>query len=603
MKTITTFATCLAIGLSLVPATSAAGFRDYITARESRLMEGEKPFRFISFNIPNLGYIEDDMQFDHPVNFRLPTSYEVDDALETIRQMGGRVARTYTLSIVKKTDPTGLPRHILGPVTLNEGAMKVMDRVLEAANRKGVRLIIPIIDQNSWWGGIEEFAAFSGKTKGEFFTDPQVRADYKRLVSIVLNRVNTRTHVRYMDDKAVLAWELGNELVAPVQWVGEMASYIKQLDPRHLVAESYFTAADNPGVDIVQDHLYQGDPAKMIQQIQNSVGRAQGRRIYMVGEFGFITTEGMRAIMDTIIQDPGISGGLIWSLRFHNQDGGFYWHHEPWGSDFFKAYHWPGGPTGEPYDETRFMALVRGKAYEIQGLTPPRLEIPSAPDLFRVTDGGLVTWRAATGTAACDLQRKAVSGGDWETVRYALTDDSVQYHPMAVDESALPGKSYAYRLVARNQAGLSKPSQIVGPVVIRCRTLVDEFGNFSRTYRKGGKLELKSNDARNYKEDCHRVLGADGAWVAYHVPGRIVGARIYAFGEKGEPALQFRTGCEGGHGDVLESRASDSFAGKDMYNFRLPRLYTLSALPGNGSNLLIQFEKETQVGRVEIEYQ
>ena len=121
----------------------------------------------------------------------------------------------------------------------------------------------------------------------------------------MLNRINTRTGVRYKDDKAVLGWELGNELLAPKEWVREMAPYVKQLDPNHLVAESYFTDPDNAGVDIVQDHLYQGDPLKMIDQIQKQ--RETGGRVdkvYMVGEFGFITTEGMRDIIDTIIKEP-----------------------------------------------------------------------------------------------------------------------------------------------------------------------------------------------------------------------------------------------------------------------------------------------------------
>jgi mannan endo-1,4-beta-mannosidase len=584
-------------------ARAEVAFRDFITARGSQLMEGDKPFRFMSFNIPNLSYTEDDMRFEQMSGFRLPTAFEIDDALTTIQQMGGRVARTYVLSVRKTNDPPELPRHILAPGQLNEPAMVVLDQVLATASRRGVRLIIPFIDQNSWWGGIEEFAAWRGKPRDAFFTDPQLKEDYKRLVNLVLHRTNTLTGVRYMDDKAVLAWELGNELKAPREWVREMAPYLKQLDPKHLVAESYFTDPDNAGVDIVQDHLYQGDPVKMIEQIQASVKRAAGRRVYIVGEFGFITTEGMRAIMDTIIQEPGIAGGLIWSLRFHNQDGGYYWHHEPHGGDFFKAYHWPGGPAGEPYDETRFMQLVRAKAWQIQDRPAPALEPPAAPDLFRVTDGGIVTWRGSTGAAAYDLQRANQPKGPWQLIASQLTDDAAQYRALAVDEFAQPGRSYCYRLLARNEAGLSKPSAVFGPVKVRWGTLVDELRNLSRTYRKGGKLELRSNDARNYKEDCHRLRGAPGAWIAYHVPGRILAARVYAFGEQGEPALEFFAGSEPGKGRALTARAQDFYAGKEMYNFRWPRLYTLEGVPGDGSALIIQFRKDTQISRVEIEYQ
>jgi len=40
-----------------------------------------------------------------------------------------------------------------------------------------------------------------------------------------------------------------------------------------------------------------------------------------------------------------------------------------------------------------------------------------------------------------------------------------------------------------------------------------------------------------------------------------------------------------------------------MYNFHWPRLYTLGAVPGDSSAVTIRFQKETQISRVEIEYQ
>ncbi len=419
------------------------------------------------------------MQFDQTSGFRLPTQYEIDDALATIAQMGGKAARIYVLSVHKKDDPPEVVRHILAPDKLNEEAMVVLDQVLESANKHGVRLIIPFVDQASWWGGIQELAAFRGKTKDEFYTDPQVKQDYKDIVKQVLNRVNSKTGVKYKDDKAVLCWELGNELRAPKEWVREMAPVVKQIDPNHLVAESYFTDPDNKGVDIVQDHLYQGNPVAMVEQIHKSVKRAGGKKVYWVGEFGFVTTEGMRDIIDAVINEPAAAGTLIWSLRFHDNDGGYYWHHEPHGGDFFKAYHWPGGPMGEPYDETRFMKMVRDKAYEIQKQQPPALKAPAAPELIQVTESGIVNWRGSAGAASYNLERSEQASGPWKLVAYGLTDDVSQYHPLAVDESAKPGATYYYRLVARNEAGDSQPSKAFGPVAIHSRALVDELNNMS----------------------------------------------------------------------------------------------------------------------------
>lgn len=600
MNTIRMAAAVLALAAS---AQAASPFKEFITARNGQLFEGNQPFRFLSFNIPNLTYTEDDMRFEQLSSFRWPNQFEIDDALATIQQMGGRVARTYVLSVRKTNDPPELPRHILGPGRLNEEAMIVLDRVLESANRHGVRLIIPLVDQASWWGGIEEIAAWHGKPKDAFFSDPQCKEDYRQIAKLVLSRVNTRTGSRYNEDKAVLAWELGNELKSPKEWVSEMAPFLKRLAPKQLVAESYFTANDNPGVDIVQDHLYQGDPEKMLAQIRESVKRNAGRKVYMIGEFGFVSTEAMRAIMDETIRDAGIAGALIWSLRFHNQDGGYYWHHEPWGGDFFKAYHWPGGPAGAAYDEPRFMRLVRAKAFEIQSRPAPPMEIPPVPDLFRVTDGGIVTWRGAVGAASYELQRADAWRGPWQTVAWDLTDDAIQYRPLAVDEFTQAGKTYFYRLLAANEAGASKPSDVVGPVKLRCRTLVDELRNTFLIYRQHGKIELRSNDARNFKEDCHRLRGEPGAWIAYQITGRIGTVRVYAFDEKGEAGLQFHAGVDGAKGTKLAARSEVFFAGKDMYNFRVPRLFTLTDFPANTAGLSLVFEKETQIGRLEIEFE
>lgn len=119
MKTLSLVFAALVAILPFSKSRAESAFRDFITIRGSQLMEGDKPFRFISFNIPNLTYTEDDMRFEQLSGFRLPTAFEIDDALATIQQMGGRVARTYVLSVHKTNDPPDVPRHILGTAKLN----------------------------------------------------------------------------------------------------------------------------------------------------------------------------------------------------------------------------------------------------------------------------------------------------------------------------------------------------------------------------------------------------------------------------------------------------------------------------------------------------
>ena len=155
-------------------AAADQGFDRFVRRDGDTLKDGDSTFRFISVNIPNLHYVEDDMSLDHAVPFRFPSDDEIDDALETVSQLGGQVVRMYALSVRKADDPADMPRHILGPGKFNEEAFVALDRVIAAAHRHKVRLIIPLIDQWSWWGGTAELAGFRGKTAQEFWTDPQL---------------------------------------------------------------------------------------------------------------------------------------------------------------------------------------------------------------------------------------------------------------------------------------------------------------------------------------------------------------------------------------------------------------------------------------------
>jgi mannan endo-1,4-beta-mannosidase len=189
------------------------------------------------------------------------------------------------------------------------------------------------------------------------------------------------TGVRYRDDKAILAWETGNELHCPYEWTKQIVAHIKSQDPRHLVVDGTHrqvllpSSLDDANIDFVSTHHYEKDPRDMIAHIVESAKMARGRKPYHLGEFGFLGTDALCAVMDAV-RDEKLTGALLWSLRYRSRDGGFYWHHEPAGGDFFKAYHWPGFEAGEKYDERRLMRLVRERAFAIRGLTAPPLPQP-----------------------------------------------------------------------------------------------------------------------------------------------------------------------------------------------------------------------------------
>src|SRR3954464_8664769 len=244
--------------------TSAAegSAKNFLTRRGDKLFDNDREFRFISFNIPNLMVIEDAYEFTRPNPWRWPNDYEIEDALETVRQMGGRVVRTYVLSVHREGSDMGDCVHVLGPGEFNEEGFRALDKVIEVACRKGIRVIVPFVDQAKWWGGIGEYAAFRGKPAEAFWSDPQVIADFKATIRYLLARKNIYTGVEYRNETAIFGWETGNEIDPTPEWTREIARYIKQLDKNHLILDGKslhgvpMQSLDDPNIDIISTHHY-----------------------------------------------------------------------------------------------------------------------------------------------------------------------------------------------------------------------------------------------------------------------------------------------------------------------------------------------------------
>src|SRR5512146_447926 len=296
--------------LGAVPAGAQEPKRlqSFISVSGDRLMDGSAPFRFVSFNIPNLNFVEDEFDFLRPFEYRLPDEFELRDAYESVRQMGGTVVRMYTFPVRTAGDAADLPRYVLAPGKFDETSFRTMDLVLSLANEYGIRVIVPLLNNWQWMGGRPQYAAFRGKTKDDFWTHPQLIKDFEQTVAYVLNRKNTITGVAYRDDPAILCWETGNELQAPQSWTKTIAAYIKSIDRKHLLMDGAyltpeFVEADvaNPNIDILTTHHYEQEPEQTLAHIEDYRKLIHGRKPYVIGEVGFFGTGAMERIYDKVV--------------------------------------------------------------------------------------------------------------------------------------------------------------------------------------------------------------------------------------------------------------------------------------------------------------
>ena len=578
-------------------------FQNFITARGDQLMDGDQPFRFISFNIPNLLLVEDNYPFAQTNAWRLPDQFEITDALATVRQMGGTVVRTYSITLARGDNPPTQVSQVLAPGKFNEAAFVVLDRALQVANEQGVRLVIPLVNNWPWMGGRAEYAAFRGKGKNDFWTDPQLIADFKETIKFVLTRTNTLTGARYCDDKAVLCWETGNELDSPAAWTREISAYIKSLDHNHLVMDGNTGgmrsgSLDIPDVDIVTTHHYSGGRGGMAQTISNNAAQAKGKKIYVVGEFGFVSTAQMAAALQAI-RDSSAAGGLLWSLRFHDRDGGFYWHSEPAGGNLFKAFHWPGSPVAAAYDEIALMAITRTNAFAIRGLPVPPVPVPAPPKLLPIADPGAISWQGSIGAATYAVERAPAARGPWTVAGKDIDESAAQYHPVYSDESA-PKGNWFYRVRASNEAGVSEPSNIVGPVNVTQATFVDELADFTKTQSQNGNWRLTERSSRPVKEDAQRAAGNAGDALIYKLPNSVEGLRVFAFFPTNVADLIFSVSADGQNFQEVKAGSENYYAGAGDYSYWKPVLYHAEKITAGGTFLKIELTGETQIGRVEI---
>jgi mannan endo-1,4-beta-mannosidase len=589
-----------------------SAFGGFVTAEHGMLLEGGKPFRFISFNVPNLNYVEDDMSFARSNPYRLPAEFEMRDAFATVSEMGGRALRIYTIPVKSAGFPPDAPTYVMGPGLFSEEAFRCLDLMMALAGEYGVRVIVPLVNNWQWMGGRPSYAAFRGMSQNDFWTDSLLIDDFKATIRYLLERTNTVTGVKYKDDKAILCWETGNELFAPFEWTVEIARFIKSIDVNHLVMDgsrgdySNQTPSVQPGalaepaIDIVTTHHYEIDTAAVPRHIEDNIRAIGGRKVYLVGGFGFASTATVEAVLDMIVEHPhDIAGALIWSLRFHNRDGGFYWHTEPLGG-IYKALHWPGFPSGQTYDEARMMMVIRRKAFEIRNLPPPPVSPAEPPVLLPVETADAITWQGSMGAASYVVERAAAPEGPWERICPSVADADIPNFPLYNDTSAKVGGRYYYRVLAVNSTGVSPPSNVVGPVTVAFKTKIDTMKNLDEMVYSNMVSPVTGND-RSYKEIRNRLAGKAGSELVYSVPGKFRSFTIYAFEQAAHGMLQIHGSNDGHSWRNLGVVPKNYSSVETNYDYWRPKLYRYEG--GEPMQFVrIKFKGVAQLARAEITY-
>ncbi|KAI9366926.1 glycoside hydrolase superfamily [Zopfochytrium polystomum] len=507
-KRVVVAAAAAALFLAFAPAAVVANVKpssgSFVTRSGSRILDEDgAQIRFTSFNIPNLHYLEDR---DWPRKF--PTPFEQQDALRSIAQIGGQVTRSYVISVAAKGD-TGAYSHIaagtadqppanaapLGWVAIpqisksdvqlyaNEELFVALDNAFAVAGSLGLRVILPFVDRWSWWGGVPEFAGLYGGAFDDFFYKQEIVDGFLSVVQFILNRRNTINGLLYKEDGAVFAWETGNELTTsdfkpvPGNWTTTVAKFIKDTDKNHLVIDGQYglygwdaASVASPYIDIFSNHYYDNGESYIDRAVRDTQFFSSHSKAFIIGEFGLASFDKLSGLVAAFEDLVDATGCMIWSLRYHARDGGFYVHSEGFP---YSAYHWPGFPKTDDgnfaKDEADVVYMMHRSALRLSKHDRFQSEPPTpAPTLLpavAVTGNATVAqlrWTGSTGAKHYVVERAVASeSGPWTEVTDTVQDN--KKWGQVLFEDALPAgtKKAWYRVYGENKFGTTYKSNVV----------------------------------------------------------------------------------------------------------------------------------------------
>jgi mannan endo-1,4-beta-mannosidase len=137
----------------------------------------------------------------------------------------------------------------------------------------GEKVPNPFLQEYNW----DQFINFSSS----FYSNKEAVEAYNNYVTMLVNRENTITGIKYKDDPTIMSWQLANEprpgrgeigrknFNAFSQWIANTARLIKSLDSQHLVStgneglvgsmfseELYLSIHDSENIDYMTAHLW-----------------------------------------------------------------------------------------------------------------------------------------------------------------------------------------------------------------------------------------------------------------------------------------------------------------------------------------------------------
>lgn len=209
-----------------------------------------------------------------------------------------------------------------------EEGLRGLDQAVWEAKRRGIRLVLPLVNNWGEYGGLPAYAAWASQAFGgtyehdDFYSNAQMKQWWKDYVYMLVNRVNTFTGVAYKDEPAILAWEIGNEFRCQscrgttilVDAVAELATFLKQVAPHQLVSDGGDGFDDDPTLYAGLSNLYavRGDEGASFSKLARIEALDMLSYHFYPRNYGFETARDARIWIERHQAIAGITGKVAY---------------------------------------------------------------------------------------------------------------------------------------------------------------------------------------------------------------------------------------------------------------------------------------------------
>ena len=283
LATILLMAAVLLTGCTPKIAEKASGF---VECKDGGFVLDGKPYRYVGTNFWYGAILASEGQGGNRERLCRELDKLHELGLDNLRILVGSDGNR---GVTTKVEPTLQ----VSPGVYNDTVLAGLDFLLKEMGERGMKAVLYLNNAWEWSGGYGFYLEHAGAGKAprpnetsypeymnfvsQFSTNAKAQELFFQYVRDIIGRTNRYTDMAYVDDPAIMSWQIGNEprafsesAKAPfAKWLSETSALIRSIDKNHLIsigsegiwgcemdADLYEKVCSDPNIDYMNAHVW-----------------------------------------------------------------------------------------------------------------------------------------------------------------------------------------------------------------------------------------------------------------------------------------------------------------------------------------------------------